>query len=148
MDKSILKRVEGLEKTFVILKPSAVSRGLVGEIISRFERKGLRLLQMRLAMIAKSEAELLYDVHRGKPFFDDLVKTITSGKVVLMVLEGREAVQVVRKMIGATDPVKAEPGTIRGDYGLEITDNLVHASDSKESFEKEYRIFFKPEEIM
>jgi nucleoside-diphosphate kinase len=103
---------------------------------------------MRLAMITKSEAELLYDVHRGKPFFDDLVKTITSGKVVLMVLEGREAVQVVRKMIGATDPVKAEPGTIRGDYGLEITDNLVHASDSKESFEKEYRIFFKPEEIM
>jgi nucleoside-diphosphate kinase len=99
-------------------------------------------------MITKSEAELLYDVHRGKPFFDDLVKTITSGKVVLMVLEGREAVQVVRKMIGATDPVKAEPGTIRGDYGLEITDNLVHASDSKESFEKEYRIFFKPEEIM
>jgi nucleoside-diphosphate kinase len=103
---------------------------------------------MRLAMITKSEAELLYDVHRGKPFFDDLVKTITSGKVVLMVLEGREAVQVVRKMIGATDPVKAEPGTIRGDYGLEITDNLVHASDSKESFEKEYRIFFKPEEIL
>ncbi len=103
---------------------------------------------MRLAMMTKSEAELLYDVHRGKPFFEDLVKTITSGKVVLMVLEGREAVQVVRKLIGATDPVKAEPGTIRGDYGLEITDNLVHASDSKESFEKEYRIFFKPEEIM
>jgi nucleoside-diphosphate kinase len=88
MDKSILKGVEGLEKTFVILKPSAVSRGLVGEIISRFERKGLRLLQMRLAMITKSEAELLYDVHRGKPFFDDLVKTITSGKVVLMVWRG------------------------------------------------------------
>mgnify|MGYP001034158655 FL=1 len=137
-----------MEKTFVILKPSAVARGLVGEIISRFERKGLRLLQLRSAILTKGEAERLYEVHKGKLFYDDLIKTITSGRVVLMVWEGREAVQVVRKLIGSTDPVKAEPGTIRGDYGLDITDNLVHASDSKESFEKECYIFFKPEELI
>ncbi|MEM2096527.1 MAG: nucleoside-diphosphate kinase [Candidatus Caldarchaeum sp.] len=137
----------GLEQTFVILKPSAVSRGLVGEIVSRFERKGLRLVGLKLWRISKAEAERLYHVHRGKPFFEGLLEAITSGPVVLLVLEGREAVQVVRKLIGATDPVKAEPGTVRGDYGLEITDNLVHASDSRESFELECFIFFTPEEL-
>ncbi|MEM1946107.1 MAG: nucleoside-diphosphate kinase [Candidatus Caldarchaeum sp.] len=136
-----------MEKTFVILKPSAVSRGLVGEIISRLERKGLRLKQLRTKMISRDEAERLYEIHRGKPFFEGLVETITSGPVVLMVWEGREAIQVVRKLMGATDPVKAEPGTIRGDYGLDITDNLIHASDSRESFEKECFIFFGPDEV-
>ncbi|MEM2237059.1 MAG: nucleoside-diphosphate kinase [Candidatus Caldarchaeum sp.] len=136
-----------MEKTFVILKPSAVSRGLVGEIISRLERKGLRLKQLRTKIISREEAERLYEVHQGKPFFEGLVETITSGPVVLMVWEGREAVQVVRKLIGATDPVKAEPGTIRGDFGLDITDNLIHASDSRESFEKECSIFFRPDEV-
>ncbi|MEM2224876.1 MAG: nucleoside-diphosphate kinase [Candidatus Caldarchaeum sp.] len=136
-----------MEKTFVILKPSAVSRGLVGEIISRLERKGLRLKQLRTKMISRDEAERLYEIHRGKPFFEGLVETITSGPVVLMVWEGREAIQVVRKLMGATDPVKAEPGTIRGDYGLDITDNLIHASDSRESFERECFIFFGPDEV-
>lgn len=136
-----------MEKTFVILKPSAVSRGLVGEIISRLERKGLRLKQLRTKIISREEAERLYEIHRGKPFFEGLVETITSGPVVLMVWEGREAIQVVRKLMGATDPVKAEPGTIRGDFGLDITDNLIHASDSRESFEEECFIFFRPDEV-
>jgi nucleoside-diphosphate kinase len=126
----------------VILKPSAVSRGLVGEIISRFERKGLKPLAMQLKQLTRDEAARLYEVHRGKPFYEDLLKAITKGPVVLMVLEGRQAVEVVRKLIGATDPVKAEPGTIRGDYGLDITDNLVHASDSAEAYQRESAIFF------
>ncbi|MEM0441186.1 MAG: nucleoside-diphosphate kinase [Candidatus Caldarchaeum sp.] len=132
-----------MERTFVILKPKAVQRGLVGEIIARFERKGLRLVEMQMKQMTREEAARLYEVHRGKPFYDDLIKVMTSGPVVLIVLEGRQAVEVVRKLIGATDPVKAEPGTIRGDYGLEITDNLVHASDSGESFERESVIFFQ-----
>ncbi|MEM4281100.1 MAG: nucleoside-diphosphate kinase [Candidatus Caldarchaeum sp.] len=140
-------RPSHMEKTFVILKPSAVSRGLVGEIISRLERKGLRLKQLRTKIISREEAERLYEIHRGKPFFEGLVETITSGPVVLMVWEGREAIQVVRKLMGATDPVKAEPGTIRGDFGLDITDNLIHASDSRESFEEECFIFFRPDEV-
>ena len=135
------------ERTFVILKPSCVSRGLVGEVISRFERKGLRLVQARVHRISEEEARRLYSVHEGKPFFNDLIRVITSAPVVLMVWEGRSAIEVVRKLIGATDPVKAEPGTIRGDYGLDITDNLIHASDSKESYERECYIFFKDEEL-
>ncbi|MEM0349476.1 MAG: nucleoside-diphosphate kinase [Candidatus Caldarchaeum sp.] len=131
-----------MDRTFVILKPSAVSRGLVGEIISRFERKGLRPLAIQLKQLTRDEAARLYEVHRGKPFYEDLLTAITRGPVVLLVLEGRQAVEVVRKLIGATDPVKAEPGTIRGDYGLDITDNLVHASDSVESFQRESAIFF------
>lgn len=126
----------------MILKPNAVSRGLVGEIISRFERKGLKPLAIQLKQLTRDEAARLYEVHRGKPFYEDLLTAITKGPVVLMVLEGRQAVEVVRKLIGATDPVKAEPGTIRGDYGLDITDNLVHASDSAEAYQRESAIFF------
>jgi len=147
MDSGRKAEVMVMEKTFVIFKPSAVARGLVGELISRFERKGLRLVQLKVKKITFDEAVKLYEVHKGKPFFEDLVKVITSGPVVLSVWEGREAVQVVRKLIGATDPVKAEPGTIRGDYGLDITDNLIHASDSRESFEKECFIFFPRDEV-
>jgi nucleoside-diphosphate kinase len=135
------------ERTLVILKPSAVERKLVGEIIGRLERKGLRLLQARMLKMSKDEAERLYSVHRGKPFYDDLVRTITSGSVIVMIWEGRSAIEVVRRLMGSTDPVKAEPGTIRGDLGLDLTDNLIHASDSVESFEREGRIFFKEEEI-
>ncbi|MDW8083788.1 MAG: nucleoside-diphosphate kinase [Candidatus Caldarchaeum sp.] len=132
-----------MDRTFVILKPNAVTRGLVGEIVSRFERKGLKLVELQMRRMTRDEAARLYEVHKGKPFYDDLLEAITAGPVVLMVLEGRQAVDVVRKLIGSTDPVKAEPGTVRGDYGLDITDNLVHASDSRESFEKESSIFFK-----
>ncbi len=135
------------ERTFVILKPSCVSRGLMGEVIARLERKGLRLVQAKMRNISQEEARRLYKVHEGKPFFNDLIRVITSGRVMLMVWEGRSAVEVVRKLIGATDPVKAEPGTIRGDYGLDITDNLIHASDSVESYEYEHAIFFTREEL-
>jgi nucleoside-diphosphate kinase len=135
------------ERTFVMLKPSAVERGLLGEIISRFERKGLRILAMKMIRMRREEAERLYEVHRGKHFYEQLVSTIAGKRVVVMVLEGRSAISVVRKMIGATDPVNAEPGTIRGDLGLDITDNLVHASDSKESYEHEHRIFFEEAEL-
>jgi nucleoside-diphosphate kinase len=135
------------ERTFVMLKPSAVERGLLGEIISRFERKGLRILAMKMIRMRREEAERLYEVHRGKHFYEQLVSTIAGSRVVVMVLEGRSAISVVRKMIGATDPVNAEPGTIRGDLGLDMTDNLVHASDSKESYEHEHRIFFEESEL-
>jgi len=135
------------ERTFVMLKPSAVERGLLGEIISRFERKGLRIIAMKMIRMRREEAERLYEVHRGKHFYEQLVSTIAGSRVVVMVLEGRSAISVVRKMIGATDPVNAEPGTIRGDLGLDITDNLVHASDSKESYEHEHRIFFEESEL-
>ncbi|HID04914.1 MAG TPA: nucleoside-diphosphate kinase [Candidatus Caldiarchaeum subterraneum] len=135
------------ERTFVILKPSCVNRGLMGEVIARFERKGLRLVQAKVKRVTEEEAKRLYSVHEGKPFFNDLIRVITSSRVMLMVWEGRDAVAVVRKLIGATDPVKAEPGTIRGDYGLDITDNLIHASDSRESYEREHRIFFTEEEL-
>jgi nucleoside-diphosphate kinase len=135
------------ERTFVMLKPSAVERGLLGEIISRFERKGLRILAMKMIRMRREEAERLYEVHRGKHFYEQLVSTIAGSRVVVMVLEGRSAISIVRKMIGATDPVNAEPGTIRGDLGLDITDNLVHASDSKESYEHEHRIFFEESEL-
>jgi nucleoside-diphosphate kinase len=135
------------ERTFVMLKPSAVERGLLGEIISRFERKGLRILAMKMIRMRREEAERLYEVHRGKHFYEQLVSTIAGKRVVVMVLEGRSAISVVRKMIGATDPINAEPGTIRGDLGLDITDNLVHASDGNESYEHEHRIFFEESEL-
>ncbi len=135
------------ERTFVMLKPSAVERGLLGEIVSRFERKGLKIVAMKTIRMRREEAERLYEVHRGKHFYDQLVSTITGRQVLVMVLEGRSAISVVRRLIGATDPVNAEPGTIRGDLGLEITDNLVHASDSNESYEREHRIFFHESEL-
>ncbi len=135
------------ERTLVILKPSAVERRLIGEIVGRLERKGLRLVQARLMRMSRGEAERLYSVHRGKPFYEDLVRTISSGSVVVMIWEGRSAIEVVRRMVGSTDPVKAEPGTIRGDLGLDLTDNLIHASDSIESFEREGVIFFTSEEL-
>lgn len=130
------------ERTFVMLKPSCVERGIIGEILARFERKGMRLLGLKMVRASREMAEALYEVHRGKSFYSDLIDAISGKRVVVMVLEARGAVEVVRKMIGATDPVRAEPGTIRGDYGLEITDNIIHASDSQESYEREYRIFF------
>ncbi|MDJ0273789.1 MAG: nucleoside-diphosphate kinase [Nitrososphaerota archaeon] len=136
------------ERTFVMLKPSAVERGLMGEIISRFERKGLKVVAMKLIRMRREDAERLYAVHRGKHFYEQLVSTIAGRRVVVMVLEGRSAISVVRKMLGATDPVNAEPGTIRGDFGLDITDNLVHASDSAESYEYEHRIFFSESDLV
>lgn len=136
-----------MERTLVLAKPDAVARGLVGEIVSRFERKGLKLVAMKMVWMDREMAESHYEVHRGKAFFDGLVKYITSLPIVAMVWEGPSAVSSVRSLMGATDPAKASPGTIRGDLALDISNNLVHGSDSVSSAEKEIAVFFKPSEI-
>ena len=130
------------ESTLLIVKPDAVRRGLVGEILSRVERKGLRIDDLRMMRIDRDLAEHHYDEHREKPFFDDLVGFITSGPVIVAKLSGREAISVLRALMGATDPAKSPLGTIRGDLGLEITENLVHGSDSPESATRELAVFF------
>lgn len=135
-------RRDAVERTLVIAKPDAVRRGLTGEIIGRIERKQLRIVAMRSIEITKELAERHYEEHKGKSFYDDLVSFITSGMSVVMVVEGREAVAVVRSLMGSTDPASAAPGTIRGDYGLEITENLIHGSDSGESAAREIDLFF------
>jgi nucleoside-diphosphate kinase len=130
------------DRTLVICKPDAVVRRLVGEIISRLERKGLRIAQMRVETISKETAGQHYGEHQGKPFYEDLVAFITRGPAVLMVVEGPEAYSVVRTLMGATNPRQAAPGTIRGDLAIELTENLVHGSDSPESAAREIGLFF------
>jgi len=130
------------DRTLVICKPDAVERRLVGEIVSRLERKGLRIVEMRMATITKEIAGQHYGEHQGKPFYDDLVAFITRGPVVLMVVEGPEAYSVVRNLMGATNPRQAALGTIRGDLAIELTENLVHGSDSPESAAREIALFF------
>ena len=130
------------DRTLVICKPDAVERRLVGEIISRLERKGLRIVQLRMETISKETAGRHYGEHQGKPFYDDLVAFITRGPAVLMVVEGPEAYSVVRTLMGTTNPRQAAPGTIRGDLAIELTENLVHGSDSPESAAREVALFF------
>ena len=130
------------ESTLVIVKPDAVRRGLVGEVLGRIERKGLRIEEMRLTRIDRDLAERHYDEHREKPFFGELVEFITSGDVIVARVTGEQAVSVVRTLMGPTDPAAAPPGTIRGDYGTVITENLVHGSDSPESAKRELDLFF------
>ena len=137
-----------MEKTLIILKPDAVDRRLVGEITARFERKGLQVVGLKLAMISQTTAEKHYEAHRGKPFYPGLLKFMTSAPVVLMALEGNRAIEVARKMMGKTFGHQAEPGTIRGDYGISSQFNLIHGSDSPESAEKELKLFFTPEEVL
>jgi len=134
-------------RTFVICKPDAVERGLVGEIIARLERKGLQLSRAELRTIDRATAEVHYEEHEGKPFFEDLINFITRSPAMLMVVEGPadagdEIFAIVRNLMGSTNPATAAPGTIRGDYGLVVTENLVHGSDSNESAEREINIFF------
>jgi nucleoside-diphosphate kinase len=136
-----------LSSTFVMVKPDGVRRGLVGEVVRRFEAKGLRIRAMKLMQVSPELAAAHYAEHCDKPFYNDLVSFITSGPSVPMVLEGREAITVARTLMGATDPAKAQPGTIRGDLGLEITENIVHGSDSPESAEREISLYFSPEEL-
>ncbi len=131
-----------------MVKPDGVRRGLVGEVIRRFEQKGLTLKAMKLVHLTEELAGAHYAEHASKPFYGDLITFITSGPVVPMILEGREAVAVARALMGATDPAKAAPGTIRGDLGLEITENIVHGSDSLESATREMSLYFSPEEIL
>lgn len=137
-----------MEKTFVMLKPDAIQRSLAGEIISRLEKRGLKLVAMKMLLIDKELAERHYGEHKGKSFFDDLVNFITSGPVIAMIWEGKQAVQVVRKMMGNTDPQEAMPGTIRGDYGLFTGNNIIHGSDSPESAQREISLFFSEDEII
>jgi nucleoside-diphosphate kinase len=130
------------EETLVIVKPDAVRRGLIGEIISRMESKGLRIEEMRRTRIDRDLAERHYAEHREKPFFSELVEFITTGDVVVARVAGEQAVSVVRLLMGPTDPAAAPPGTIRGDFGTVITENLVHGSDSPESAKRELDLFF------
>ncbi|WP_456369907.1 nucleoside-diphosphate kinase [Geoglobus sp.] len=137
-----------VERTFVMVKPDGVQRGLIGEVISRLERKGLKIVAMKMLRIPREMAETHYAEHREKPFFDSLVSYITSGPVVAMVVEGKSAISVVRSLVGKTNPVEAEPGTIRGDLALDIGRNVVHASDSPESARREISIFFSDDELI
>lgn len=130
------------ESTLLIIKPDAVRRGLVGEILARLERKGLRIEDLRMMRIDRDLADRHYAEHRDKPFFGELADFITSGDVVVVKVRGRDAISVLRSIMGATDPSKAGPGTIRGDYGSVITENLVHGSDSPESAARELALFF------
>lgn len=132
----------GIQKTLVVIKPDAIRRNLVGKIVTRFEEKGFQLLELRLQLFSEEKAKEFYDVHREKTFFHELVSFISSDKTVACILEGNDAINVVRKMIGQTKSFEALPGTIRGDYGLGVTDNIIHASDSHESFLKESKIIF------
>jgi nucleoside-diphosphate kinase len=131
-----------MERTLILVKPDALARNLTGEIIARFERKGLRLAAMKLMQMTREIAERHYAEHDGKPFFGELVQFITSGPLVAMVLEGESAIEAARQVIGATDPLKASPGSIRGDYAIAVGQNMVHGSDSPESAAREVSLFF------
>jgi nucleoside-diphosphate kinase len=135
------------ERTFVMIKPDAVQRGFIGEIISRFEKKGIKIVGMKMVAVDRALAEKHYEIHKGKPFFEPTVKYITSSPVVAMILEGLNVIEMVRAMTGATDPQKAAIGTIRGDYGQFIGRNIIHASDGKETAASEIKLWFSPEEI-
>ncbi len=137
-----------MERTLIILKPDAVQRGLCGEIISRFERKGLQIVGMKAMRIPPQTAETHYAPHKGKPFYEGLVRFMTSSPVIVLALAGKDATAISRKMMGATFGSKAEPGTIRGDFGVSNSFNLIHGSDSPESAQRELGLFFKPEELL
>jgi len=135
-------------KSFCMLKPDAVARGLAGEILSRFEAKGLKVSAMKLSKVKKEQAEKLYAEHKGKPFYQGLVDFALSGPSIQLVLEGKDAVPVVRMIIGSTNPRQAAPGSIRGDFGIGLPQNLIHASDSEDSAKREIPIFFSDPEVI
>ncbi len=135
------------ERTFVMIKPDGVQRGFVGDIINRFEKKGIKIVALKLVSVSKELAEKHYGVHKGKPFFKPTVDYIISSPVVAMVLEGNNVINLVRTMMGKTNPQEAAPGTIRGDFGQFIGRNIIHGSDGSETAEFEIKLWFKPEEI-
>ena len=135
------------ERTFVAIKPDSVKRGFIGKIIERFENKGFKIVAMKLLQVTPELASKHYAEHQGKPFYNRLVHYITSGPIVAMVIEGYEAIQSVRHIVGATDPQKADVGTIRADFAQVMEYNIIHASDSPESAAREIGLYFKPEEI-
>lgn len=137
-----------MERSLVLIKPDAVSRGLGGAIIGRLEGLGLKMVGLKMLRLSKELAQRLYAIHKGKTFFEKLVNYITSSAVIVAVFEGEKAVEVVRRAVGSTDPTKAGKGTIRGDFGLDVTCNAVHAADSIETAEKEIKLFFTKDEIL
>ena len=137
-----------MEKAFVMLKPSAVTRGIVGNILTRIENKGLKIVAMKMVSVTREKAGKLYTIHIGKSFYESLIEYVTSAPVVAIVVEGDEAVATVRKLIGSTNPKEAQSGTIRGDLAMTTTKNVIHASDSVENAKNEMSIFFAPEEIL
>ena len=137
-----------MEQTLIIVKPEGVQRGIIGNVLTRFEQRGLKFAALKLIHITPELAEQHYGVHKGKGFYEGLVKHITSGPVVVGVVEGPKAISVVRTTMGTTNAAEAIPGTIRGDYALEIGFNIIHGSDSPENATKEINLFFKPEELV
>jgi len=137
-----------MERTLIILKPDAVQRGLCGQIIDRFERKGLQIVGMKMMQISLALAETHYAMHKGKPFYDGLLKFMTASPVIVIAIAGKGAIDICRKMMGATFGFKAEPGTIRGDFGVSSAFNLIHGSDSPESAARELGLFFKADELV
>jgi nucleoside-diphosphate kinase len=131
-----------MEKTFIMVKPDGVQRGLIGEIVRRFEQKGMQLVAAKLMNVSRELAEKHYEEHKEKPFFGELVDFITSGPVFAMVWQGNDAIAISRMMMGKTKPVDAQPGTIRGDYALSVTNNIIHGSDSPENAEREIALWF------
>lgn len=136
------------EREFVMIKPNSVRRGIIGEIITRLEKRELKITALKLKNITENEAEELYKEHEGKTFYEELIDFIKSGPVILMIVEGPRAIDMVRHIIGVADPLKSSPGSIRGEYGLTVGKNIVHASDSPVSAERELKIFFNEEEII
>ncbi len=137
------KEVELTEQSLFIVKPDAVARSLVGQVVSRFESKGFKILKLKMFTFSQQQAENFYGVHKDKPFFGELTSFITSGPVVAAIIEGNNAIATTRIMIGATKSFEAEPGSIRGDFGLGFSENIIHASDSQESFDHESRVAFE-----
>lgn len=142
------ERFQNLQQTLVLVKPDSVARGLIGEILGRFERRGLAVKGLKLLQMDKARAGKLYAPHEGKPFYNDLVDYMTSGPIVALCLEGVQAISIVRTMMGATNPAEAAPGTIRGDFAQRLDNNCVHGSDSPESAERELPIFFEANELV
>ena len=137
-----------MERSLVLIKPDAIQRGLAGKIISRLEEKGLKIVAMKMLRMDENLAQRHYAVHKGKAFFDDLVNFIASSPIIAAVFQGGNAVEIIRQVMGETDPAKARGGTIRGDFGIDIGHNLVHGSDSLENASREIELFFKTEEIL
>ena len=135
------------QRSLVLIKPDAIQRGLAGEIISRLERKGLKIVAMKMLQMDKTLAQCHYAIHKDKAFFNELVDFITSSPIIALAFQGTDAVEIIRQTMGETDPAKASPGTIRGDFGLDIEHNLIHGSDSAENASKEIDLFFSAEEI-
>ncbi|MDK2820624.1 MAG: nucleoside-diphosphate kinase [Clostridia bacterium] len=136
-----------MERTFCMIKPEGVQRGLIGAILNRLENKGYRIVALKMLKMTREMAAKHYAEHQGKPFYEELINHITSGPVVAMVLEGKDVITGLRKLMGATNPIEAEPGTIRGDYATEIGENVIHGADSASSASREIDIYFTQEEI-